>query len=399
MTIDQSNFDAVAASDLDTLVQTRVPEGLRIEYKGETYGSSSSDKHEFLKDVSSLANTSGGHLLIGITERAGLPTGIPGLPNINIDQELLRLEQMAHAGIEPRMQLRMRRIALANGQHVIAIRVAQSWSGPHRVIAQNSMRFYRRNSAGCYEASLEELRSMFSANNDIAAWFRSYRERRVRFIRGGGLNRPLLGDGQLVMHVVPAASIFGRTQVDLTVVEGQQHFFAPLEVSSLPAFRYNLDGAITERGHPTLAGYTQVYRNGKIETTKGHILRTPPEGEPLLPGFAIERAAIATLRRIISGMQVLDVPPPFIVGLSMIDCGAAYYRTRETIFEDDRPPPLGGDEIYLPEGQVDGYGGAEVIDAGLRPAFDALWNSAKYPRAGWFDDSGEWKGPPVGWTT
>jgi hypothetical protein len=399
MAIDRSNFDDVAESDLVALQQANVPEGLVIEYKSQTYGNSDADKHEFLKDISSFANTTGGHLLIGITERGGLPAAIPGLPGIDIDRELQRLEQVARSGLEPRVQLRMRRISLANGESVIAIRAAQSWSAPHRVIARNSNRFYKRNSAGCYEASLEELRAMFNANNDLAVRVRAIREQRIRLIRGGGLSRPLLEEGQLVMHVIPVASIFGRPQIDLATVEQRQALFAPLEVSSSFRFSYNLNGAVTERGDPILAGYTQIFRNSQIETTKGHVLRQHPRFGPVVPAFATEKATILTLRRIVAGLQALDVPPPFVVGLTLIGCGAAYYHTRQIHFADDKPPAIGSDEAFLPEGQVDSYGGNAVIDAALRPAFDALWNSACYPRAEWFDAAGEWQGPPQGWAT
>lgn len=173
--------------------------------------------------------------------------------------------------------------------------------------------------------------------------------------------------------------------------------FGPLEVSSSPSFRYNLDGAVTERGDPNLAGYTQVFRNGQIETTKGHVLRTHPRLGPAVPAFAIEKATVFTLRRIVAGLQALDVPPPFIVGLTLLGCAQAYYRTRQIIFDDGKPPILGSSEVFLPEGQVDGYGGHEVIDAALRPAFDALWNSAGYSNAAWFDANGEWRDPPQGW--
>ena len=57
MSIDRGDFDAVTEQDLQELVTAQVPEGLRIEYKRETYGNTDSDKREFLKDVSALANS------------------------------------------------------------------------------------------------------------------------------------------------------------------------------------------------------------------------------------------------------------------------------------------------------------------------------------------------------
>ena len=69
MTIDRGEFDSLSQSDLEELTEAQVPEGLRLEYKRELYGNSDSDKREFLKDVTALANSHGGHLILGIEEK------------------------------------------------------------------------------------------------------------------------------------------------------------------------------------------------------------------------------------------------------------------------------------------------------------------------------------------
>ncbi len=201
MTTDRSDFDALS-EDLIGLVQGSVPEGLSIDYKRDAYGNDDKAKREFLKDVSSFSNTVGGHILIGVAETAGLATAIPGLPGLDVDRELQRLEQIAQSGLEPRAQL-MRRIPLNNGESVIAIRILQSWTASHRIIAQGGSRFFKRNSAGCYEPSVDELRTMFNAQNDILTRVSTYRDQRLAVIQGGGLWRPLLADEQAVLHVLP----------------------------------------------------------------------------------------------------------------------------------------------------------------------------------------------------
>jgi predicted HTH transcriptional regulator len=68
--------DHIAERDLQSLVENGVAEGILFDYKGELYGASDSEKREFLKDVSSFANTTGGHIIIGMTEDGGVPTGV-----------------------------------------------------------------------------------------------------------------------------------------------------------------------------------------------------------------------------------------------------------------------------------------------------------------------------------
>ena len=92
MALSNVTFEAIAERDLLDLIDTGVPEGILYEYKRQRYGGADADVKEFLKDVSSFANTAGGHLIIGMDEAAGLPTGLVSLSIADPDQELLRLE-------------------------------------------------------------------------------------------------------------------------------------------------------------------------------------------------------------------------------------------------------------------------------------------------------------------
>ncbi len=57
MTIGNKNFEEISESDLTELIEVGVPEGVLIEYKSTGYGNADADVKEFLKDVSSFANT------------------------------------------------------------------------------------------------------------------------------------------------------------------------------------------------------------------------------------------------------------------------------------------------------------------------------------------------------
>ncbi len=87
MSLANLNFEAISESDLTNLISSGVPEGVLTDYKKAMYGGNDADVKEFLKDVSSFANTSGGHLIIGMDEAAGVPTVIAPLSG-NPDQDL-----------------------------------------------------------------------------------------------------------------------------------------------------------------------------------------------------------------------------------------------------------------------------------------------------------------------
>jgi hypothetical protein len=65
------SFDAVSEAHLHDLVSTGVPEGVLIEYKSTTCGGGDAEVKEYLKDLSSFANTHGGVWLLESRRRKG----------------------------------------------------------------------------------------------------------------------------------------------------------------------------------------------------------------------------------------------------------------------------------------------------------------------------------------
>lgn len=168
MTIDQKNLSELTQDDLQALVTGQVSENIRLEYKRDLYGQNDNSKKELLKDVSALANSQGGHLIIGIEEFNGRADALYGVRCDNPDDETLRMEQVIRSGIEPNIAgIRIRYIKLSNHEsnarrYLFIISISQSNYPPHRVMINNHNRFYLRNSAGVHEPDIEELRAMFA---------------------------------------------------------------------------------------------------------------------------------------------------------------------------------------------------------------------------------------------
>ncbi|TQF77374.1 ATP-binding protein [Elioraea sp. Yellowstone] len=75
--LDDIDWDDISIETLRSLVESKVPESERLDYKRQVYGSK--DNLEIAKDVSALANTQGGHVVLGISETEGEPSEIVGL--------------------------------------------------------------------------------------------------------------------------------------------------------------------------------------------------------------------------------------------------------------------------------------------------------------------------------
>jgi len=73
MRIDYTPLDDIDKSLLQQLVDDQIPEGKTIEYKENFNGGAPADKKEFLADVTSFANASGGHIIYGLKAKNGIP--------------------------------------------------------------------------------------------------------------------------------------------------------------------------------------------------------------------------------------------------------------------------------------------------------------------------------------
>ena len=151
MPLDSRPLDSIDEADLLALIDNGIAESKGIEYKKALFGSAESAKREFLADVSSFANASGGHLVFGIREKGGVATKICGLGDLDKDSEILRIENLLRDGLEPRIPgVAIKAISLTKNGTALVIHVPKRWASPHRVTLKGHGHFYSRNSAGKY---------------------------------------------------------------------------------------------------------------------------------------------------------------------------------------------------------------------------------------------------------
>jgi Putative DNA-binding domain len=244
MALSHISFDNLSERDLLEQIQAGVPEGVLVEYKRNMYGRADADVKEFLKDVSSFANTLGGDLIIGVDETDGVPTSISALSG-NSDQELQRLENLARDGIEPCIAgLRMKAVPITTGGFVVVLRIPRSFNPPHRVSTRNTNRIYGRNSAGVYEFSVEELRVVFTSAASALDRVRAFRAERLARIDAGDAIVSLVDGSRLVLHLVPISAFGLGGQIDLERVHAAQEQLRPIDSMGLSP-RINFDALRT----------------------------------------------------------------------------------------------------------------------------------------------------------
>ena len=157
----------ITEGDLRAILDSGMAEHVQLEYKSTRYGTSDSERREFLKDICMFANATGGLLLIGVSEMRGddgNPSGAPdpnaelGIESANPENELLAYDAQIIACIQERLAVESHAIRLENGRVVMVFRVPNSLLKPHCVRRDGHVYFISRRDRQKYEMDLREIK-------------------------------------------------------------------------------------------------------------------------------------------------------------------------------------------------------------------------------------------------
>ena len=178
-------LEAAQYAEYMTLVSNQVPEAFDLDYKAELYGGSDSAKRALAGDVTALANTAGGLLVLGIGEddQARASTA----PGVSIaDAEIARIRQTVAANVVPFPSLDVLKIEnpARSGVGLLVVAVPRSPLAPHAVLVNEGLRYPRRNGATIRYLSEPEVAT-------------AYRERfasaQSQLVRAGQVEQQALG--------------------------------------------------------------------------------------------------------------------------------------------------------------------------------------------------------------
>lgn len=382
-------FDEISNIDILSLLESETPEGKTIEYKESLPQNNHEGRKEFLADISSFANTSGGHILFGIKEESGIPVNISGFSNIDFDKEILLLENIIRDSIEPRISgISMKKISGESVNPVLLIRIPQSWSKPHAVNYGGHWRFYSRNSAGKYPLDVLELKSAFIGSTSLGEKIRNFHLERLNKIVSGETPVHIADGGKFVFHLIPFVAFEPGFNVNLDVLQKDIWSMTLIEESSISGYRYNLDGIVTynDNNENAFGSYLQVFRNGIIEMVDTSILK-PHRDERRIPSIVFEREIILLLMKYIAIQQKLSMAAPFTLILSLAGV-KGYKMAVSSSLQGGNTHVIDRDLLILPEVVAEDY--HLEPKALLRPIFDAVWNSAGWAKSFGYDEKGEW---------
>ncbi len=383
-------FDKVDATDIVALIENQVRESRSIDYKTSLPRPEDEAKADFLSDISSFANAAGGDMLYGVAEEKGIPTEIVGLPGIDLDAAMLRLDNLIRDATEPRVTVQMRAVNVAGKGPVLLVHIPKSWVAPHMVTFKNRSRFYTRNNAGKHQMDVGEIRSAFALSEGLPEKIRRFRDERVSRIVTDDMPTPMLAGPKLVFHVIPLVAFSLEYRLDLAQVRSLRAGLNPLGSGSSYS-RFNIDGFLTashdpEDGKQSL-GYCQCFRNGIVESVTCRAFGDR-DGMLFIRSVASEQDLIRGLAEYFSAMREMSVPPPGVLVASVV--GAKGYEMYASAQQMARhgTTAIDRDVVLLPDTVVETWE-AEPHTA-LRPICDGLWNAAGWECSLNYDVNGKW---------
>jgi hypothetical protein len=381
-------FDDIEFSDIEALLNNKVPEGKTLEYKREI-----SSNEKLLAGVSALANASGGDFIIGIEADKGIPTKLLGLEVRDADAEKARLTQIIQNSIEPRLpSLDIEIYQSPTGESFILIRTKQSWIAPHRV--KSNDKFYGRNSVGKYPMDVSELRSAFMLTEQLSERIKNFRQERVRRIQANEEIPALLREGgKMILHLLPLTSFTTRAEFDVMELNKRVQF-SPISSNSWDK-RINLDGLVVAGNFDSsVTSYTQVFRNGCIEAVICLSWRNDDKDYSVRYK---EEQVIKALLDFIKFYKDLGIELPIYVFLTLSnvkdykfhldDDFSNIYQVRYRMRGEEKPV-IDRNNLIIPEITISNYESSPTEI--LRPAFDLIWNSVGFARDFNYNENGEW---------
>jgi hypothetical protein len=359
-------FALIAEEDLDSLIKNEVSEGRTIEYKRDLPAENRDARKEFLNDILSFSNSSGGDLIFGVEEISGLPTNLIGVDVTNADELGLRFENICRDSAEPRIQpLQIRSVPLASGRSVVIVRVAQSWQAPHRNKLNGD--FTARNSRGKYPMDVSELRSAFINSSALEQRVKQFREERAKVLASELAPRSLVDGIAVALYIVPIESMLGERRLDLNSNSDLISKFRPMGYITGYSWGVNLDGAIVYDESNT--AYTQLFRSGQIEAVFVYQDHNP--GTKTLYGDfeSHVRTAASTY---LGELRSLDFSGPVAVMLSIYRAKGSYLHANANPMANIGATITKLDTIHSPDILVQEESN---LNERLNELFSIIWNA------------------------
>ena len=157
--------DDLDESVFQRLVDDRVAEHQRLDFKRELPGDTKDSRREHARDVAAMANGGGGLLIFGVAEEDDAAAEITPVP---LGDEVTRLRQVTNSLLEPYLHLEIEEVEVGDdpGQGVIVVSVPSSARRPFAVVEGSRLGYFRRTGRNRHPMDEAEVARMYTERVD-----------------------------------------------------------------------------------------------------------------------------------------------------------------------------------------------------------------------------------------
>jgi len=391
MNIFNKATDEINEENLKTLLENSEPEKKTIDYKQTIKIKTDGEKKEFLADISSFANASGGQIIYGIKEKKGIPTEIIGINCENPDGLVSQINNIVQTSIKPKIPgLYVHLINLENDNIVIFIEIPKSWISPHMVTFSGGQRFITRNSNGKYPMDVDELRLAFLRGDTLKVQINEFKIERISKIIANEAPLRIAKGPNIIFHLIPLDSFDSQRSYDMVGIYNHPGQLPPPQSSGWDR-RMNLDGIVCyskNRDENYAYSYVQLFRNGTIEAFKTiPIWKNDNDDKEYMSSTGLEKSIIEVFNEYISVIKSLGVKPPIYISFQMLNIR----NLRMSYNGIHRPPdtPISEDAIATRDIIIESFDAS--LEEEFKYEFDRIWNAAGFIRSPNYDRKGKLK--------
>lgn len=209
---DAARIDRAA---IERLIEGGASENEIREFKREMPLATDGQKDEFLKDITALANTEGGWLLVGIEERDEIAVAAPGIGREHATQIETTATNVMRERIEPPINTGFQHVDMGNDRVVLAIHARKSMNPPHAVVSKYRRLIFRRVGRRNDYAKVSEIRDMVLSGATMRERLEGFHRERLDVALNGGDGRAAPFDasrGVILGHILPLREFSGKQE-------------------------------------------------------------------------------------------------------------------------------------------------------------------------------------------
>ncbi|OVE77775.1 hypothetical protein BVX99_01760 [bacterium F16] len=387
----------IEIDDIHELVSSGSRESLTLEYKQCLW----TKTMELLKDISALANASGGDIVVGITDNDGLPGEVVGISGAGLDQKIAGYESQIQNCIQPLLKVKIKAIKDTEETAVLVFRVPRSYQAPHLVTYDKNQRFYSRNNSGVQPMDIYDIRASVLQSELLHNRVMSFHNERIETLS----TPPIQTDypAKFILHVIPLSS-FAIRGARISAPE-MERALSPIKSPNMDqgveTGRFNSDGYLrylsSKKEEGCSPSYCQTFRSGVIEAVcsayfglaspnrVGANLGTFPPKRCL--EIVYESGVVGFISQCMEFYLKVEIPPPYIVQMSMT--GVEGYMLGCDLGKHPPAERIDRASVCLPDVIIEDFDSDVAVT--MKPVFDAVWNAFGHVGSTSYDEDGNFR--------